>query len=162
MFQVNSLNKNKNSVFINNIESENKKREVKLNSNLKDQPNTYSYPIFSDYCNVIMKEEIPEGINNSKNIINGNYDPKGGGSNISYSSTLEIIEYPLTEKPKNIKKQTLIETDKLKYDKNIQYYKIPLDIKGDSDDDIYLNEEDFKNKNKTAKYSFNFNFKKII
>ena len=154
MIQVNSLNKNKNSVFNNNIESENKKKEGKLNCNLKDQANTYSYPIFSDYCNIIKKEEIPEGIINTKNIINGDYDPKGGGSDINCSSTLEIIEYPLTEKPKNIKKQALIETDKLKYDKNIQYYKVPLDIKGDSDDDIYLEEEDFKNRNEKSKYSF--------
>ena len=51
-------------------------------------------------------------------------------------------------------KKTLIETDKLKYDKNIQYYKVPLDIKGDSDDDIYLEEEDFKNRNEKSKYSF--------
>ena len=67
---------------------------------------------------------------------------------------MEIIEYPLPEKPKNIKNQTIIETNKHIYDKNLQYYKMPLDIKGDSDDDIYLEEEDFKNKNEKSKYSF--------
>ena len=159
MTQANLFNKNKNLVFNNNIESENKKNESRINSNLKNQPNTYSYPIFSDYCNVIKNEIISEEIINSKNnIMNSNYDPKGGGNSINRdincSSTFEIIEYPAPEKPKNLKNQALIETNKHQYDKNLKYYKMPLDIKGDSDDEIYLDDEDFKNKNEKSKYSF--------
>ena len=158
MTQVNLFNKNKNSIFNNNLELGNKMNESKLNPNLKDQQNTYSYPIFSDYCNVIKKEVNIEEIINPKNFPNNNYVPKGGGNSINRdfncSSTLEIIEYPFSEKPKNLKNQNLIKANKKKYDKNIQYYKMPLDIKGDNDDDIYLDDEDFQNKNEKSKYSF--------
>ena len=163
MTQINSYAQNNNSVFTNNFAPDNHKFiEIKYNSNSKEQPNPISSPIFSDNYNNFNKE-IP-----SKNIIKNGIGLKGGGiSNntnfdINASSTLEIIEYPISEKPKNIKNNDSKDSDKYKFDNNndLQHYKMPIDIKGDSDDDIYLNDEDFEkisNKEKSKKSFQNTN-----
>ena len=163
MTQINSYAQNKNSVFTNNLAPYNHKFiEIKYCSHSKEQANPISSPIFSDNYNNFNKEKIP-----SKNIITNDFGLKGGGINnntnfdFNASSTLEIIEYPMSEKPNNIKNNDLKESNKYISDNNdLQHYKMPIDIKGDSDDDIYLNDEDFEkisNKEKSKKSFQNTN-----
>ena len=161
MNQINSYNTKNNSNTNNNLQTDNyHKKENIFNLYLQDKQNTFSYPILSSYCSNINKQTFnkEEKMNLNKN----DFFPKGGGNYINNnsdnncSSTLEIIEYPISEMQKN---KNIIKNDKFKYDKNLQSFKMPLDIKGDSDDDIYLNEEDFKfNKKQSSKISFqNYN-----
>lgn len=163
MTQINSYAQNKNSVFTNNLAPDNHKfLEIKYSSYSKEQANQISSPIFSDNYNNFNKEKKP-----SKNIIINDYGLKGGGINnntnfdFNASSTLEIIEYPISEKPNNIKNNDLKESNKYTFDNNdLQHYKMPIDIKGDSDDDIYLNDEDLEkisNKEKSKKSFQNIN-----
>lgn len=152
MTQINSYNFNINSRYNYDLESgSNKKREIKLNTYLKEYQKTYSFPIFCEYCNDINKEEKIY----SKNLIKNNLEMLGkegfSNSDFNCSSTLEIIEYPLSEIPKNIdNKNNIIGSNKHNYDNNLRYYKNPVDIKGD-DDDLFLNEEDFEKNNQKGK-----------
>ena len=142
--------------FFNSKLDSNVKKKTKYN--IKEQYNTYSIPIFSDYCNCagINKQPFRD---DEKIIVNKkDYRLKGDGDNNNNSdnncsSTLEIIEYPLSEKQKYIK--TVIENEQNNFDKYLQKYKMPIDIKGDSDDDLYLNEEDLKF-NKKGKFKISF------
>ena len=159
MTQINSYTQNKNSVFTNSLASVNHKFiEIKYSSHSKEQANPISSPTFSDNYNNFNKEKIQ-----SKNIIKNDYGLKGGGINnntnfdINASSTLEIIEYPIPEKPKNIKNNDLKDSNKYTFDDNdLQHYKMPIDIRGDSDDDIYLNDEDFEKINNKEKSKISF------
>ena len=161
MNQINSYNTKNNSNTNNNLQTDNyHKKENIFNLYLQDKQNTFSYPILSSYCSNINKQ--PFNKEEKTNLNKNDFFPKGGGNYINNnsdnncSSTLEIIEYPISEMQKN---KNIIKNDKFKYDKNLQSFKMPLDIKGDSDDDIYLNEEDFKfNKKQSSKISFqNYN-----
>ena len=163
MNQINSYN-TKNNFIINdnNIQSNNnyQKKENVYNIYLQDKQNTFSYPILTTYCSNINKQLFYK--DEKMNLNKKDFFPKGGGNYVGHnldnncSSTLEIIEYPFTEiqKNKNTIKNDIHEN--YIYDKNLEIYKMPIDIKGDSDDDIYLNEEDFEkiNKKQSSKMTY--------
>ena len=159
MTQINSFNQNKNSIFNTNLYQDNHNfKEIKNTSQIRLPQNKDSFKILSNNINEINIEKN----DNEEKTIKNEFWLKGSGTgkstNIDYncSSTLEIIEYPISDKPNNIKQNNINEKNNYKYDKNLQYYKMPIDIKGDSDDDIYLNDEDFEKFNKKEKSKISF------
>ena len=157
MAQLNSYNLHQNSVFNNKLESNiQNKKDRKLN--LKEFHNTYSFPIFSDDCNCNRINKQPFNNDEKINANKKDFGLKEGiennnNSENNCSSTFEIIEYPVSEKSKHI--NVVIESEQYNFDKYLKNYKIPLDIKGDSDDDIYLNEKEL-NLNKKEKFKSPF------
>ena len=126
MNQINSYNINKKLILSNNIDiNKQKLSKNKLNSYLQEHQNTNKQiksneENFTNINDFWLKDEPTDANNNSEN---------------NFSSTLEIIEYPLSEKQKNINKQN---SDKdRRNERDLKYYKMPVDINGDSDDDIY-------------------------
>ena len=153
---------NKKLIFSNNLttSSEVPKKEIQLNSFiLKELQNAYSSPIFSDYCNNICKQEKKSTyLNNDNFLLNGGGSAINTNSDNKNSSTLEIIEYPLSEKQKDIINTKERKIDNKSKDKKNFYedynlgqellnYKMPMNVKGDMDDDIYLNDDDLEQKN---------------
>ena len=136
MNHINFHKRNKELILSKNIEfNSNLLSKNKLNSSLEQ------------------KQDINKQLNNNEtNLVNiKNFCLKkefindNNNSDDNYSSTLEIIEYPSLEKQKNISLK-----DDICNKKDLKYYKMPIGVNGDSDDDIHLNEEDFekyKNKN---------------
>ena len=164
MNKINSYNTKNNCIINDNIQSDNNhKKENAYNIYLQNKQNTFSYPIISSYCININKQSFNK--DEKMNLNKKDFFQKGGGNYIgnnldnNCSSTLEIIEYPLSEIQKN---KNIIKNDKIGKNENYKYDKnVPVEIKGDSDDDIYLNEEDFEkiNKKQSSKMTFqNSNF----
>lgn len=148
MNQINSYNINKKLILSNNLNiNKQKLSKNKLNSYLQEHQNTNKQiksneENFTNINDFWLKDEPTDANNNSEN---------------NFSSILEIIEYPLSEKQKNINKQNS-EKDRHN-ERDLKYYKMPVDINGDSDDDIYINEEEFeksKSNNKTGTKNTNF------
>ena len=148
MNQINSYNINKKLILSNNLNiNKQKLSKNKLNSYLQEHQNTNKQiksneENFTNINDFWLKDEPTDANNNSEN---------------NFSSILEIIEYPLSEKQKNINKQNS-EKD-THNERDLKYYKMPIDINGDSDDDIYINEEEFeksKSNNKTGTKNTNF------
>jgi hypothetical protein len=135
---------------MNHINFHKRNKELILSKNLEFNNNILSKNKLN--CFLEQKQDINKQLNNNetnlvniknlclkKELINDN------NNSDNYSSTLEIIEYPSLEKQKN----TSLKDDKCNK-KDLKYYKMPIGVNGDSDDDIHLTEEDFekyKNKN---------------